>query len=95
VPGSILTLLTGGGAAAAILCIVLVEALLLYLRWRRGVGAHPHLWLSQVIAGGALVTALLLAQRGAPAESLGAALVCAGVAHLAGYRTRWNLGPEQ
>jgi hypothetical protein len=82
--------LTSGYAAQLILAIVALESVLLWWRYRRGDGAPPSRWLSQLVAGAALVTALRLAQGGASAELLGMALAVGGTAHLLGYRQRWS-----
>lgn len=82
--------LTEGHAAELILAIVALEFLLLWWRFRRGGGAPPSRWVSQLVAGAALVTALRLAQGGAQAEWLGMALAVGGIAHLLGFRQRWS-----
>ncbi|EED32398.1 conserved hypothetical protein [gamma proteobacterium NOR5-3] len=79
----------GGYAAALILALVCCELAVLWFRYRYKEGASPRQWLSPLLAGAALVCALLLAQVNAPQELLGLALAAAGVAHLMGYRQRW------
>ena len=87
---SVYAFLASGAAALLILLVVVVEALVLTWRWRRTGTAHPRQWWSQTAAGAALVAALALAQLGAPAPALGAALALAGIAHLLGARERWR-----
>ena len=82
--------LGGGGAALLILALVCLEAVALALRHRRGAGPPMLRWLSPMLAGAALVSALWLAQRGAPPLALGPLLALAGVAHLLGARERWG-----
>jgi hypothetical protein len=82
--------LLSGRAAELILLIVALEFAALWWRYRRGDGAPPSRWLSQLLAGAALVAALRLAQGGAGAEAIGLALAVGGVAHLSGYRQRWE-----
>jgi hypothetical protein len=81
--------LTGGGAANLILVLVLCEFAVLWVRYRRGLGAPPGQWLSPLLAGAALVLALRFFQGGAPPALLGVTLAVAGLAHLMGYRQRW------
>lgn len=81
--------LNGGHAAELIFMLVLCEAAVLWLRYRRGDGPAPAKWLSPLLAGAALVLALRLSQAGATPELLGISLAVAGVAHLLGYRQRW------
>ncbi|MDP5055034.1 MAG: hypothetical protein NWP69_14695 [Congregibacter sp.] len=83
--------LASGHAAELILVLVCAESAFLWLRYRRGSGSAPRQWLSPLLAGAALATALRLAQSGAPEEFLGVALAVAGIAHLAGYRQRWQV----
>ena len=83
--------LVGGGAALLILALVCLEAAALTLRHRRGAGAPLLRWLSPMLAGAALVTALWLAQRGAPPLALGPPLALAGLAHLLGAKERWGV----
>lgn len=86
---TVVSFLTQGGAAALILCIVIIESLLLFLRYLRGAGTPPVQWLSPLVAGGALVLALLLTQLAAPPPFIGMCLAFAGLAHALGYRQRW------
>ncbi len=81
--------LASGGAAAAVLVLVVAEALLLFLRWRRGVAPPLAYWAPQLLAGACLVAALLLVQLAMPPLLVGLALMAAGIAHLLGYRPRW------
>jgi len=81
--------LLDGRAAELILLIVLFEFVILSLRYWRGSGAPPARWLSQLVAGAALVLALRLFQGGAPVAAMGMALAVGGIAHLLGYRQRW------
>lgn len=82
--------LTGGEAALLILLIVALEGVALSVRQFKRNESVPLLqWLSPLIAGGALVLALFLSQRDASPELLGICLLCAGLAHASGYRTRW------
>ncbi len=76
------------------LALVLLEMLLLYIRYRRSRGVAPRRWLSPAVAGAALALALLFAQIGAGYQALGAALTVAGIAHVLGYRQRWVAGQE-
>ena len=88
--------LLSGRAADLILLLVVLEALALLLWRRRRVtqGRGPQVplarWLSPLVAGAALVLALRLALTGGSAPLMGLALAVAGVAHLAGYRQRWQ-----
>jgi hypothetical protein len=81
--------LLSGRAADFILALVVLEAVLLGLRARRGGAPATARWLSPLAAGAALVLALRLALVDAAPALIGAALLAAGVAHLAGYAARW------
>lgn len=83
--------LTGGEAALLILAIVVLEAIVLGFRHFKRDGASPMLvWLSPLLAGGALVLALFFSQRGGSAELIGTCLLVAGLAHAMGVRMRWG-----
>jgi hypothetical protein len=82
--------LLSGRAADLILLIVALETLVLGYRYVCGRGPSPRYWLSPLLAGAALVWALRLALTAGPPPLLGLALAVAGVAHLAGYRQRWQ-----
>lgn len=82
--------LLSGRAADLILLIVVLESLFLTLWYLRGKGPGPGRWWSPMLAGAALVLALRVALTGGPAPLLGLALGVAGVAHLGGYRQRWQ-----
>jgi hypothetical protein len=73
-----------------VLLVVVLEGVLLYLRWRRLGTPGPERWLSQVTAGAFLVLALLCEQLSLHPFALGSCLLAAGIAHLAGYRSRWG-----
>ncbi len=80
---------TNGTAALVVLGVVVLEAGLLFLRWRRGLGAPMRRWAPQVLAGAALVLALISAQLDAPFYAVAVFLSLAGIAHLTGFRERW------
>jgi hypothetical protein len=84
------TFLDDGHAAELILLVVIIEFAVLLWRYLRRGGAPPGQWLSPLVAGASLVLALRLAQGEAAPQFIGLALICAGVAHLAGYRQRWG-----
>ena len=83
--------LASGQAAGLVLLIVFLEGGLLLMRHLRARPERASVvsWLSPLLAGAALVVALLLVQSGASPRYLGLALTVAGVAHLMGYRQRW------
>jgi hypothetical protein len=83
------SLLSGGFMATVVLLVVALEGALLYFRWRRRGAPAPQRWLSQIVAGAFLVLALLVQQLSLHAFAVGACLAAAGLAHLAGYRSRW------
>jgi hypothetical protein len=82
--------LLSGRAADLILLVLLLEAGFLTRRAYSGTGAPVRRWLSQLVAGAALVIALRIALTGGAAGPLGLALGVAGLAHAAGYRQRWE-----
>ncbi|MEM1142569.1 MAG: hypothetical protein AAF671_01550 [Pseudomonadota bacterium] len=81
--------LNDGAAASLILALVIVEAGCLVWRARSPKGTPFSVWASPMLAGAALVMALLLTQLHAPAEAVGVSLILAGIAHAAGFRQRW------
>ena len=84
--------LASGQAAVVVLSFVAVEAALLTLReWRKESSrAAPGAWISPLVAGAALVAALLCVQWRLSPYYLGLAVSIAGLAHLLGYRQRWS-----
>ncbi|MEL7044600.1 MAG: hypothetical protein AAGL66_06210 [Pseudomonadota bacterium] len=88
-PATVESFLASGGAAATVLVLVLAEALLLFLRWRRGMAPPLPYWAPQLLAGAFLVCALLLVQLAMSPLFVGLALMAAGMAHLLGFRLRW------
>lgn len=91
---SLSAFLGGGGAALLILALVGAEFIALAIRYRLDAGSPPGRWLSPLVAGAALVTALWLVQSQMPPIFLGPVLAIAGVAHLLGFRQRWSREPR-
>jgi hypothetical protein len=84
------------GLVAVCLLAMLIEALVL-LAWHRrsGRGLPPRSLLPTLVAGGALMAALLAVLTGAPPVCLLALLALAGVAHVLDLQRRWVAQPAR
>jgi hypothetical protein len=85
------TALESGELIVAIVALMLIEALVLAVLWRRrSIGLPWRHFLGNLISGAALMLALRAALTLQPAEQIALWLLVALVAHLIDLRWRWR-----
>lgn len=82
--------LTQGNAALLILVIVALEGIALWRHHQPATLKVAMRWLSPTLAGAALVLSIYIIQKGFNPQLLGAMLILAGAAHVAGLGARWS-----